>query len=88
MLGHEKIRRSIQLKTTNHQGKANEITVNRHLENEPSGCVIWMMLDKDTLELGPFLWFGGSPGERLPELDGKVGRHTKGDQMRRSRQPC
>src|SRR5215208_6714785 len=48
-------------------------------ENEPSGCVIWMMFDEDTLELGPFLWLGGPPGEPLPELDGKVGRHTKGD---------
>jgi hypothetical protein len=26
MLGHENIRRSIQLKTTNHEGKANEIS--------------------------------------------------------------
>ena len=48
-------------------------------ENEPSGCVIWMMFDEDTLELGPFLWLGGPPGEPLPELDGKVGRHTKGN---------
>ncbi|MFL5323754.1 MAG: hypothetical protein ACJ8A4_05810, partial [Microvirga sp.] len=30
-------------------------------------------------ELGPFLWLGGPPGEPLPELDGKVGRHTKGN---------
>jgi hypothetical protein len=79
MLGHEKIRRSVQLKSTYRGGKAKEVTLNRNLENEPSGCVIWMMFDKDTLELGPFLWLGGPPGEPLPELDGKVGRHTKGD---------
>ena len=54
MLGHERIRRSVQLKSTYRGGKANAVTVNRHLENEPSGCVIWMMFDKDTLELGPF----------------------------------
>ena len=79
MLGHERIRRSVQLKSTYRGGKANAVTVNRHLENEPSGCVIWIMFDKDTLELGPFVWLGGPPGEPLPELDGKVGRHTKGD---------
>jgi hypothetical protein len=31
------------------------------------------------LSLVLFLWLGGPPGEPLPELDGKVGRHTKGD---------
>ena len=70
MLGHERIRRSVQLKSTYRGGKAKEVTLNRHLENEPSGCVIWMMFD-NTLELGPFLWLGGSPGEPLPELDGR-----------------
>ena len=79
MLGHERIRRSVQLRSTYRGGKAKEVTLNRHLENEPIGCVIWMMFDKDTLELGPFLWLGGPPGEPLPELDGKVGQHTKGD---------
>jgi hypothetical protein len=33
MLGHERIRRSVQLKSTYRGGKANEVTVNRHLEN-------------------------------------------------------
>src|SRR3954468_10416720 len=48
-------------------------------ENERSGGVIGMMCDEDPLGLGPFLWLGGPPGEPLPELDGKVGRHAKGD---------
>jgi hypothetical protein len=54
MLGHERIRRSVQLKSTYRGGKAREVTLNRYLENEPSGCVILMMFAKDTLELGPF----------------------------------
>ena len=37
------------------------------------------MFDKDTPELGPFLWLGGALGEAMAELGGKVGRHTKGD---------
>lgn len=32
-----------------------------------------------TLEIGPFLWFGGAPGEPLPDLGSKPGRHTKGN---------
>jgi hypothetical protein len=30
--------------------------------------VIWISLNKNTLELGPFMWFGGSPGEPLPDI--------------------
>ena len=38
-----------------------------------------MHYDPLTLELGPFLWFGAAPGEPLPPLGQKVGRHTKGN---------
>jgi hypothetical protein len=42
--------------------------------------VVWVIFDPSTLELGPFLWFGGLPGERLPDVrDLKVARHTKGN---------
>jgi len=38
--------------------------------------------NEDTLELGPFYFFGGNPGEPLPDLEGsKIARHTKGDQF-------
>ena len=36
------------------------------------------MFDEDTMQLGPFFWFGSAPGDPLPELsDFKVGKHTK-----------
>ena len=48
------------------------------LLNKPSACVIWMQFDRATLELGPFFWFGSSPGEPLTEISGfRVTRHTK-----------
>ena len=51
------------------------------LADKPSGCVIWIYFDEDTLELGPFLFFGGEPNEPLPSIDGaRIGRHTKGNQ--------
>ena len=31
------------------------------------------------MDLDPFLWSGGEPGERLPPLGDRVGKHTKGD---------
>ena len=30
-----------------------------------------------TLELGPFLCFGGAPGEQLPDLGDKTARHKR-----------
>ncbi len=49
------------------------------LARKPSGCVLWIWFDPDTMDLGPFLWFGGRPGEPLPPLGDRVGKHTKGD---------
>lgn len=56
--------RHVQLKTQ----AAGKVSVGRALAEKPSGCVVWIALNKETLELGPFLWFGGLPGERLPDI--------------------
>ena len=39
-----------------------------NLANKPSGCVIWIRVT-DHLDMGPFFWFGASPGEPLPVID-------------------
>ncbi len=56
--------RHVQLKTQA-EGK---VSVGRALAEKPRGCVIWIGLDKETLELGPFMWFGGAPGLPLPDI--------------------
>lgn len=71
--------RHIQLKAMVREGKRRDVGVSISLARRPSGCVIWMLYDPLTLELGPFLWFGAAPGEPLPPLGAKVGRHTKGN---------
>lgn len=39
-----------------------------------------MQFDPETLELGPFRWFGAEPMNPLPPLDAfPVARHTKGN---------
>jgi hypothetical protein len=58
--------RHLQLKTQ----AAGKVSVGAALANKPSGCVIWIALNKETLELGPFMWFGGLPGKPLPEISG------------------
>jgi hypothetical protein len=41
---------------------------------------VWLQFDPITLELGPFWWYGGSPGEQLPDITGfPVAKHTKGN---------
>lgn len=73
--------RHIQLKSTYHGGVNRQQKVHMRLSEKPSGCVIWVYFNEDTLELGPFYYFGGKPGEPLPSLEGsKTARHTKGDQ--------
>jgi hypothetical protein len=36
-----------------------------------------MIYDPATLELGPFLWFGGAPGEPLPCTGDRAVKHTR-----------
>ncbi len=56
--------RHVQLKTQ----AAGKVSVGRALAEKPSGCVVWIALDKATLKLGPYLWFGGEPGKPLPDI--------------------
>lgn len=56
--------RHVQLKTQ----AAGKVSVGRALAEKPSGCVVWIGLNKETLELGPFMWFGGEPGLPLPDI--------------------
>lgn len=73
------ILRHVQLKSSHRTAKTSEVGINIALERKPSGCVIWIRFDPATMELGPFLWFGGLPGARLPTLGGRIGKHSKGD---------
>lgn len=72
--------RHVQLKSSDHGSSTAQVGINVRLGEKPSGCVIWLRFDAATLVLGPFLWFGGSPGEPLPDLSGfRVGKNAKGD---------
>jgi len=72
--------RHIQLKSSAHTAKTSRQKVNVALCNKPSGCVVWVTFNPSNLELGPFLWFGGSPGKPLPDITGfAVAKHSKGN---------
>ncbi len=71
--------RHVQLKASYRGARTSRQKVNIGLAKKPGGCVIWIQFNPVNLDLGPFLWFGGSPGEPLPPLGDRVGRHSKGD---------
>jgi len=69
--------RYIQLKTSHSKAKTRAVPINVGLRDRPGGCVIWIKFDRTEMTLGPFLWFGGTPGEGLPPLGNQMGRHTR-----------
>lgn len=72
--------RHVQLKTAFIGSKTARQNIHVSLANKPSGCVIWIYFDPDDLTLGPFLFFGGRPGQPMPDMSqNKIARHTKGD---------
>jgi hypothetical protein len=72
--------RHIQLKSSHRGSAARSVNVQIALEDKrKSACVIWIEFDASTMDLGPFLWFGGEPGCPIPSLGAVVARHTRAD---------
>jgi hypothetical protein len=70
--------RHVQLKASFRGSKVSDVDVSMFLADKPSGCVVFLRFDRHTLELGPFAFFGGEPGQPLPSISQmKVGRHPK-----------
>jgi hypothetical protein len=72
--------RHLQLKSSHLGSSTANAKISLHLAKKPSGCVIWLWFDPGTLQLGPFLYFGGPPGSPLPNISSfPVAKHTKGN---------
>lgn len=70
--------RHVQLKLSFHESSTRQVKASLKLQSKPSACVIWVRFDPDTMDLGPFLWYGGAPGEPLPDMsDFRAARHTR-----------
>jgi hypothetical protein len=61
VLEANKVLRYVQLKFSHRTSATANVPVNVNLEGKPGGCVVWMKFDPETVELGPYLWFG-QPG--------------------------
>jgi hypothetical protein len=79
VMSYRKVVRHIQFKSVMEGGKAANVKVSLALLEKPSGCVLWIVLSPK-LELKSYRWFGGQPGEPLPDIrDMKVAKHSKGN---------
>lgn len=79
VLEYNNVIRHIQLKSSYNKAKTSRQKIHVNLSEKPSGCVVWLQFNPDSMELGPFLWFGGLPGEKLPCLGDKIAKHNKGN---------
>jgi hypothetical protein len=72
--------RHIQLKATFIGSATATQKIHISLAKKPSGCVVLVYFNNETLDLGPYYYFGADPGQPLPSLENlKTAKHTKGD---------
>lgn len=69
--------RHVQLKSSFLGSKVRSVSVGTKLMAKPGGCVIWLEFAADTLKIERYCWFGGNPGQALPNLGSKLARHSK-----------
>ena len=73
--------RHIQFKTKTVGGKTDAVKINVKLMDKPNGCVLWIVVTPD-LVFDHYLWFGGEPGEPLPDIRANmIAKHSKGTSL-------
>ena len=72
--------RHVQLKGSYTGASTSTQKVHSALCKKPSGCVIWIFFNPDSLKLGPFLFFGDNAGKPLPDLSNyRIAKHNRGN---------
>ena len=70
--------RHIQLKASHIDSTTAQQKLNVRLAKKPSGCMIWMVFDTQTLAIAKYLWFGNGPGSPLPDISNfRTAKHSK-----------
>lgn len=81
VMSYRNVTRHIQLKTKTVGGKTDAVRINVKLMDKPSGCVLWIVVTPD-LVFDHYLWFGGEPGEPLPDISANmIAKHSKGTSL-------
>lgn len=68
VVGVGQVTRHIQLKSSVLGGRASEKQINARLCAKPSGCVVWMVFEPETLDFSEFRYLGAGPGEPLEDI--------------------
>ncbi len=72
--------RHVQFKARRRDAKTSIYKINARLAERPSGCVVWLgwsrRPDVNRVDL-EYRWFGGPPGEPLPDLGSIRAKHSK-----------
>lgn len=69
--------RHTQLKVMVAGGARTDITVNTRLLAKPSACVVWLVYEPDLRTFVEVRWFGGAPGQALPDLGTRLAKHSR-----------
>jgi hypothetical protein len=78
VLESKRVIRHVQLKSSFRGSKVREVDISTKLLRKPGGCILWLEFDRETLAIERFYWFGGEAGNGLPDLGGRISRHSKG----------
>ena len=73
--------RHVQLKSSFIGSKVRNVSVGTKLLAKPGGCVIWLEFDAESLKIERYFWFGGPPGQALPDLGARISRHSKANSI-------
>lgn len=72
--------RHIQLKASFTASTTTQQKLHVKLATKPSGCVVWLKFNQETMRFEDYLFYGAEPGKPLNNLDNlKVARHSKGN---------
>jgi hypothetical protein len=53
------------------------VDISMKLLEKPSGCILWLEFDPDSLAIEQFYWFGNKARTELPDLGRRISRHTR-----------
>jgi len=69
--------RHVQLKSSFRGSKVRKVDISTKLLQKPSGCILWLEFDPESLAIERFYWFGGNTRTALPDLGLRISRYSK-----------